>query len=251
MVKTTRLMIALLCFLAVCLPAKAEPAAGKDAQATDSQNNQDIPEDKFQEAFTQHLCRRLGKASSDVVVSEFNVDGNKPVPAGAVDFQMSQKERNRIEGYVKLIALVTVNGVVRNKVKLSGRVDVFESVVCASRNLNRGETINEGDVHLARKNVLEKPSEYVTDPSKVTGLMAKHGIKANTFIKGWMLEKFPVVNKGDLVTIIAESSGLKITAPGRVLMKGFEGELVKVENLMSKKEIYAKIVNPSTVTVAF
>ncbi|MBW1753417.1 MAG: flagella basal body P-ring formation protein FlgA, partial [Deltaproteobacteria bacterium] len=52
-------------------------------------------------------------------------------------------------------------------------------------------------------------------------------------------------------TILAESSGLRITVPGKVLMKGFAGELVKVQNLMSKRKIYAKIVNPSTVTVDF
>ncbi|MBL7179791.1 MAG: flagellar basal body P-ring formation protein FlgA [Desulfobacterales bacterium] len=251
MVKTARLMIVLLCFLAVCFPAKAETASGKNNQAAELQNSQSIPESEFREAFAQYLCRRLGKAKSDVVVSEFDVDGNKPVPNGTVGFQLFQKGRSRIEGYVRIVALISVNGVVRNKVNLSGRVDVFESVVCTSKNLKRGEAINAGDVYLARKNVSYKPSDYVTDISKVTGLMAKHSIKANTFTKEWMLEKFPVVAKGDLVTILAESSSLRITVPGRILMNGYSGELVKVENLMSKKEIYAKVVNTSTVTVDF
>ena len=66
-----------------------------------------------------------------------------------------------------------------------------------------------------------------------------------------MLKKSPIVVKGDVVTIIAESSGLRITVPGRVLMKGFTGELVKVQNLMSKKEIYAKVVNSAIVKVDF
>jgi flagella basal body P-ring formation protein FlgA len=34
-------------------------------------------------------------------------------------------------------------------------------------------------------------------------------------------------------------------------MKGYTGELVKVQNLMSKKEIYAKVVNGSMVAVDF
>jgi flagella basal body P-ring formation protein FlgA len=34
-------------------------------------------------------------------------------------------------------------------------------------------------------------------------------------------------------------------------MKGFTGELVKVQNLMSKKEIYAKVVNSAIVKVDF
>jgi flagellar basal body P-ring formation protein FlgA len=59
------------------------------------------------------------------------------------------------------------------------------------------------------------------------------------------------MDKGDIVTIIAESGDIKVTAPGKVLMKGYVGELVKVQNLMSKKEIYAKIVNGSMVAVDF
>jgi flagella basal body P-ring formation protein FlgA len=66
-----------------------------------------------------------------------------------------------------------------------------------------------------------------------------------------MFEKCPIVDKGDIVTIIAESGDIKVTAPGKVLMKGYAGELVKVQNLMSKKEIYAKIVNGSMVAVDF
>jgi len=186
-----------------------------------------------------------------VAVSEFKVADNKPVPAGTVSFQLFQRDRRRLGGYVRLTALIRVNRVVRNRVALSGRVDIFESVVCASRDLKRKEIISEDDVYMARKNISLKPSNYATDVGRVTGMMAKHSIKADTSISEWMLEQSPIVAKGDLVTILAESSGLRITVPGRVLMKGFSGELVKVENLMSKKEIYAKVVDTSTVTVDF
>jgi len=78
---------------------------------------------------------------------------------------------------------------------------------------------------------------------KAEGLRAKHNIKADTCLKEWMLEKAPVVEKGDLITIYAESADLKVTAPGRVLMKGCIGEIIKVQNLMSKMNIYATVVN--------
>jgi len=42
-----------------------------------------------------------------------------------------------------------------------------------------------------------------------------------------------------------------VTAPGRVLMKGCTGEIIKVQNLMSKMNIYATVVNNSTVMVEF
>lgn len=251
MIKSIRVIAVLICFLTLSLSATAKPAAAKDVEAAGSQNYQTITEGKLREVYTQFLYRRLGKERADVVVSKFKVSGNKPVASGKISIQLFQKNSKRLAGYVKLVAVISVDGVVRNKVKLSGWADVFESIVCAARNLKRKEIIRADDVYLARRNISHVSANYLTDISKVTGLMAKHSIKADTSIKAWMLEKSPVVNKGDLVTILAESSGLRITVPGKVLMKGFAGELVKVQNLMSKRKIYAKIVNPSTVMVDF
>jgi flagella basal body P-ring formation protein FlgA len=54
-----------------------------------------------------------------------------------------------------------------------------------------------------------------------------------------------------MVTIIAESDFIKISAPGVVLAKGYLGEIVRVQNSMSKKNVYAKVINDSTVMVDF
>ena len=140
---------------------------------------------------------------------------------------------------------------VDTEVNLCGWVDVFESVVCISRNIKKGAIIKKGDIYLSRKNISHISPNIMTDISKVIGLMVKHNIKADSCLKEWMLKKSPIVDRGDMVTILAESDDLKVTVPGRVLMKGYLGELIKVQNLMSKKEIYAKVVNNSTVKVAF
>ena len=150
-----------------------------------------------------------------------------------------------------MVAVISVNGVAKNKVKLSGWVDLFESVVCTTRNLKRGDTITEEDVYLERRNIAHLPPNLMFDINKVTGFMVKHQVKADSCIKEWMLEKAPIVGRGDIVTIIAETGGLKVAVPGRILIKGYEDELVRVQNLMSQKEIYAEVVNPETVTVAF
>jgi len=81
--------------------------------------------------------------------------------------------------------------------------------------------------------------------------MIKRNVKADTVLKEWMVEESPMVKRGDVVTILAESVGLRVTAPGKVLMKGYLGKRVKIQNLMSKKEIYAEVINSSTVKVDY
>jgi flagella basal body P-ring formation protein FlgA len=229
----------------------AQPATGENLRRTAKQSHQSIQESTFREHFKEYICRQLRKTEADVVVSRFKVKGNRPVPDGKISFKLFQKNRIKSNGQVEVITAVTVNGQVENEVMISGYIDVFESVVCTSRDFKRGEVIKTDDVYLAKRNASRLSPKVFTHINKVSGLRAKHNIKADTCLKEWMLEKSPVVERGDLITIFAESLDLKVTAPGRVLMKGCIGEIIKVQNLMSKKDIYATVVNKSTVMVEF
>jgi flagella basal body P-ring formation protein FlgA len=253
MAKHINTIFCLVCILGFCLPsAGAGTVVGqKDPKDILHQGYQKISETKFREIFHTYLCRSLNLKKSDVVISKMNAIGNVPVPSGKISFRLFQRGKRKFEGNVSVIAVIKVDDVVRNKVKISGWVDIFKSVVCASRDLERGEKINEDDLYMVKRNLSHLSSKILTDKNEIIGLMAKHNIKADTCLKEWMIEKTPVVDKGDIVTILAESGDLLVTVPGKVLMKGFSGEVVKVQNLMSKKEIFAKVVNHSTVAVAF
>ena len=248
---TTRSISLMILYLGLYMFSLVQPVAGEDLRIVLKQGGQSIQESTFREHFKEYICRYLRKTEPDVVVSRFNVKGNKPVPTGKISFKLFRRNRIRLRGHVKLIAAVTVNGQVVNDVMLSGYVDVLESVVCTSRDLKRGEIIKKDDVYLGKIKGSRLSSKVLTHIDKVSGLRAKHNINADTCLKEWMLEKSPVVEKGDLITIFAESGDLKVTVPGRVLMKGCTGEIIKVQNLMSKKDIYAKVVNHSTVMVEF
>ena len=251
MVKNIHIIILLACFGGFCLPSIAEPAAEKTNKAIIKKGQQSISEARLREGFIKYLCRHTGKKPSDIIVSKFKVNRNRTVPKGKVDIRLFRKGTTRLAGYVRLNAIVSVNGIEKNNVQLSAWVDVFESIVCASRDLKRKEVIKKVDVHLVRKNISHMPPNTIRELNKAVGLMIKHTVKADTCLKAWMLEKPSIVERGDIVTILAESGGLKVTVPGRVLEKGYLGELIKVQNAMSKKEVYAKVINNLTVRVSF
>jgi flagellar basal body P-ring formation protein FlgA len=240
-----------LCILLFCSPSMGAPIGKNAPQNVSPQRFQTIPETKFREIFQKYLSRNINNQACDVAISRLKITGNVPVPVGTISFQQYQKGKRSLEGYISLIVVVKINGVVKNKVKLSGWVDIFQPVVCASRNIKRGERIEKRDLYFVKRNISHMSSKILTDMNKIIGLMAKHNVKKDTCIKEWMFEKCPIVDKGDIVTIIAESGEIKVTAPGKILMKGYAGELVRVQNIMSKKEIYAKVVNGSMVAVDF
>ncbi len=251
MKKIVGILILLGFLFGACLPLEA----GSPRQATGSakidKRWQTIPETRFYEIFRHYLLQRLEKEAPDVLVSKFEVSANQPVPQGTVSYHVYQKDKRRLAGYVRLVVVISVDGVVKNKVRLSGWVDAFGPVICAARNLKKGEIINADDLYTARKNISRLSTDILSDMDDAVGRIAKHSIRQDTWLKEWMVERRPTIARGDVVTILAESGDLRVTVPGRVLEKGYKGALIRVQNVMSKKEIYATVLDGSTVTVKF
>lgn len=239
------------CILGLHVSSQAATIDGQETARPGHRSDVTIPESRFQEQFNDFLYQRIGKDRSDIIISRFKVVNNKPVSAGTASFQLFQKDKGLLKGYVRLIAMVTVDGVVENEVKLSGWVDVFAPVVCASRNLKRGEVLGEDDVHLERKNISRQPRNIMTDVNKTVGFLVKNSVKQGTSMKEWMLEKAPILNKGDRVTIVAQIGSIRITVPGKILEKGYPNELIWVQNAMSNKKLHARVMNSATVTIDF
>jgi len=251
MTRFKHFIIMLTCLFLIPLFPAGNAAGVRDMRATAKSAYQTIPEAKFHKIFQAHVRRQLGKRDSDVVVSRLKTTGNGPVPAGEVTLQVFQRDQKALEGHVSLTSLVRVDGIETRKVRITGWVDVFESVVCVSRNIKRGEILQADDLYLSRKNISRLPSTVLTHKEKAIGLMLKHQVRADTPLKEWMLERAPIVKRGDMVTILAESGGLRVTVPGKILEKGYQGQFVKVENTMSRKKIYAKVINDAIVKVDF
>jgi flagella basal body P-ring formation protein FlgA len=71
----------------------------------------------------------------------------------------------------------------------------------------------------------------------------------NTILSSDRVEIPPLIRKGDVVQLVAESPSLKVVTRGMAKEKGGLGDRIRVENLSSKKSVYARIVDASTVRV--
>ena len=91
----------------------------------------------------------------------------------------------------------------------------------------------------------------MTNYEEVLGKRTKRAIKANEVLRTNHIELPPMVRRGDVVSIIAESDGLMITTLGEVRKKGCRGERIRVVNLDSKKGIYGRVLDSNTVKVDF
>jgi len=230
----------------MCLPLDA-----LSAQKNKQKEGRVIPEARLRKLFNDYVCDRLGKDPTDVILSRFKVSGNRPVPSGPQEYRVFQKSKGTPKGHVRLTVIVSVHGISRGEVALSGWVDAFGLVVCTARSMQKGEIVRESDLYLSRKNLSRLPTNTLTNQGMAVGLVLKNNVDSNTCLKGWMLKRNPTVDRGKRVTILAKMDGLKISVPGRTMEKGFAGDFIKVENTMSKKKIFARVIDGATVAVEF
>jgi len=242
-------LLGLTVLLGLMMPAVVSGIWASDTGVQGPASVQTIPLEMFQEAFEAFVARQPDLKSSDVVISRFKVARNDPVPAGDVDVQLLRTSNRPFSRYVRVKAVVSVDGIPVNNAEVSAWLDVFETVVCAARDLPQGHVLKERDLVEERRNISRDMDEAVTDTGLLVGLMAKRSIRKGDMVKQWMVERKPVVKRGDQVTILVESGLLRVTIPGTALDDGFAGQTVSVENSMSSKKIFARVIDEVTVRV--
>jgi len=146
-----------------------------------------------------------------------------------------------------LVADLLVDGVAQGRVKLSGDLALFGEVLCTTATLPRHTLITASHLQRVRRNLTMLGPDLVSEESAAIGKELKTTLQAGAILYGNLIKAPEVVKRNDIVSILAASESLLITVPGRAQGAGATGELIKVKNLMSRKEIVAKVLGPGAV----
>lgn len=125
--------------------------------------------------------------------------------------------------------------------------DVWKTVPCAARVLNRGDVLEAGLVGFERKNLAymaRPPWDGRGLPLRMTGAVGEGQV-----ISAEAVEPIPVVAKGQMMTLVFQGDSLKLTVPVESLEDGGIGSTIKVRNTQSRRVVAARIVDAETALV--
>ncbi|HFQ14282.1 MAG TPA: flagellar basal body P-ring formation protein FlgA [Gammaproteobacteria bacterium] len=125
----------------------------------------------------------------------------------------------------------------------------YARVLVVRQNLPRGSLLQDSDVELRRLDVTRLNNGYFTSKDEIRGKILKRNLRRGDILTGGMLEIRKLVKRGDIVTIMASSGTLAIRVKGEALMDGRKGDLIRVKNHSSKREIQAVVVATGLVQV--
>jgi flagellar basal body P-ring formation protein FlgA len=187
----------------------------------------------------------------NVVVKDIRCAETVLLPQGRISYAVAPPRGANLLGPVVLPILFKVNGTVAKKVITTAVIEVVEEVVVAKVPLARAQLITEDMVALETMNIAALPTTVITRLDEVVGKRTRRAVLPREPLSSDLVELPPLVKQGDVVMISAESETLRVSALGQVKEKGRRGERIRVLNLDSKKEVYALVVDGSTVQVEF
>lgn len=211
----------------------------------------EIDRQKIEKIVSHYLRNTVLKDNDTAQIKQLRVPQRIILPKGHITYQVVAPRNTNYLGKFPLAVHFNVDGQFQKKIWTAATIEMFVEVVVTAKTLRKHMTITEEDIELQQMDLAHLPSDVITDPQAVLGKRARSTISAKTVLRNDLIELPPLVKRGDIVVIVAESEGLRITALGKAKRKGRLGERIPVENFDSKKILNAQVLDSRTVRIEF
>jgi len=164
---------------------------------------------------------------------------------------------DRIIGRRNVLVGVFRQGRMESQVQVLAQTSVTKQVLVASRPIERGEVLDRDNAFIERRQFSNFSDKWIAEDG--FGKTVSRRIRAQEALRSVDLtrhstthRKEVLVRARDIVTVVANKGGLKITMSGMEAMKsGGAGDVISLRNPDSKKVVYGKIINSSLVELKF
>lgn len=135
------------------------------------------------------------------------------------------------------------------KLYVTANISLEVPVVVARHDLSRGTAIGANDVQLLTQDTNHLLRGHFESLSQVVGRTLKRNLRRNQVVTPSLLVVQKTISRGQTVTILAGRSGIEVRMKGKALGNGNPGDLIRVQNLASKKKLEARIMSAGMVRI--
>ena len=207
-----------------------------------------ISSQKIEEIVKQFIFEKMPWDANQVSIRFSGTEGIA-LTAGKVTYEVVPRKKEDYLGNSNLLVVFMVGGREEKRIWVTAHIDVNQEVVVSNHPLKRHYIITKEDIRLKKMNLKELPKDVITNPLEVIGKRTRRTVDPDAPLRLNCLEVPPLVRRGDMVTIVVETDVLKITTQGMVTEDGGKGEMVRVINTGSRREVFARVIDSRTVEI--
>ena len=209
-----------------------------------------LSKEHFREIFRRSVVKALPWPEEDIEVVRLSAEPVPlEVPEGVVEkIRLTDLPR---PGSNTVLVDYLKDGRLVARVRILGYVEVRVPVVVLRHPVPRGAILSTADLAVEKRPLTRLPQDVLSSPEEAVGKRVRYGLPAGRPLRASQIEVPPVIRRNQIVKIVARSRFLTVIAKGQARQDGRPGEIIRVRNLSSKREIYARVVSPEIVEVTF
>ncbi len=207
---------------------------------------------------TVESTQKLLQAATQFITTQLSEYKKLNIKFGYIDARLRLPRcSEKLQGYFpdqgatvgSTLVGVQCNGSAPWKVVIPVQIHAYATVVAAREPLSKDTLIQSSDLYLVDKELSSSYGGVYTKLADVSGMVLKQPVNKDTVLAPHMLKPKRLVQRGETVTILAHYEDLVIHVQGVALMDGQRGQIIRVQNSRSGREIQAEVVDPALVQV--
>ena len=135
------------------------------------------------------------------------------------------------------------------RVRVSGKLHQMSEIPVLSRRVLKDEIITKRDIKWIRTRSDRLQKDTLTNIADLVGKTPKRGLRAGYPVRISQVRRPLLVTKGSLVTLVLRVPNMLLTAKGRALDGGSDGDTIRISNSQSNTIVEAVITGFNKVSV--
>lgn len=135
------------------------------------------------------------------------------------------------------------------RIRVRGRLFATVEVPVLNRRVLAGEVISAKDIRWLKLRASRMQTNTVTSDGELVGHTPKRGLRAGYPVLASAVRRPILVPKGSLVTMLLRTPQMLLTAQGKALENGSDGDVIRISNSQSKTVIEAEVIGDGKVAV--
>ena len=133
--------------------------------------------------------------------------------------------------------------------RVTGRLHETTEIPVAARRILKGEIINKSDLRWLKVRTSRLQNDAISNLEDLIGKTPRRGIREGQAIRSSTIQRPVLIKKGSLVTIILRAKKMLLTAQGKALQPGSEGDVIRIANTQSNHTIEAEVIGSGRAAV--
>lgn len=156
---------------------------------------------------------------------------------------------NQRTGYFAALIAAPANHPNAQRQRITGRVHQVQEIPVLARRVLPGEIIRQADVEWITLRADHVRTDTIAEADQLIGKSPKHLVRTGRPIRAREIGDPVLVPKRGLVTILYQQPQMTLTAKGRAMEDGSEGDTIRITNTQSNTIIEAIVVGAHMVAV--